>query len=172
MASGAFAKDIATLWTIGEKDGRSSEFALAPEGYKDFIEHDFGYEDKYFIAGWSETDKDFPYVLPGPVDTWGGTWRTSGWRTHEVNILFSLAEEPGKNEEFRLDLDLADFAKTFLPLVKITVTGEIVQKTQLEAEGFDVRKQRHPNRNEKIKDESSLKSDSENATPAEISLPL
>lgn len=172
LASGAFAKDIATLWTIGEKDGRSSEFALAPDGYKDFIEHDFGYEDKYFIAGWSETGKDFPYVLPGPVDTWGGTWPTSGWRTHEVNILFSLAEEPGKNEEFRLDLDLADFAKTFLPLVKITVNGEVVLKRQLEAEGFDVRKQRHPNLNEKIKDESSLKSDSENATPAEISLPL
>ena len=28
MASGAFVKDIATLWTIGEKDGRGDKFVI------------------------------------------------------------------------------------------------------------------------------------------------
>ncbi|MGN1232835.1 MAG: GH92 family glycosyl hydrolase [Candidatus Cryptobacteroides sp.] len=168
----ASASQEATLWSIGKQDGKSAEFALAPDKYRDFIENDFGYEDKYFIAGWSRADRDFPYVLPGPVDTWGGTWPTSGWRTHEVNILFSLDKVPGRNEEFRLELDLADFAKTFLPLVKITVNGDVVLKKQLEAEGFDIRKQRHPALNEKVVDEAYLINDCPDATPAGISLPL
>lgn len=172
MCIDATASQDATIWSIGKKDGKSSEFALAPDKYKGFIENDFGYEDKYFIAGWSSADRDFPYVLPGPVDTWGGTWPTSGWRTHEVNILFSLDKEPGRNDEFRLELDLADFAKTFLPLVKITVNGDVVLKEQLEAEGLDVRKQRHPALNEKITDEAYLINDCQDATPAVICLPL
>ena len=38
-----------TLWSLGEKDNSGAEFALAPDKFRDFIEHDFGYEDKYFI---------------------------------------------------------------------------------------------------------------------------
>lgn len=163
------AKDTAPIWSIGTKDGSSSEFALAPDGYKDFIEHDFGYEDKFFIAGYSAAGKDFPYILPGPVDTWGGTWPTSGWRTHEVNILFSLKNAPDPEQEFTLNVDLADFGKTFLPLVKIKANG-VAGKYQLEAEGHDLSKQRHPRQNEPVRDTLSLSCDRNDATPQRLSL--
>ena len=81
-----------TIWQIGKADGSANEFALAPGGFKKFLEHDFGFEDKFYLIGHSKVDHDFPYVLAGPADTWGGTWPTSGWRTNQVNILFSLKE--------------------------------------------------------------------------------
>lgn len=36
-----------TLWAIGKADNSAAEFALAPDGYKQFLANDFGYEDKY-----------------------------------------------------------------------------------------------------------------------------
>ena len=71
------------VWQIGQCDGSSSEFALAPDRYAQFVEQDFGYEDRYYLVGYSEAGRDMPYVLPGPDDTWGGTSPTAGWRTHE-----------------------------------------------------------------------------------------
>ena len=85
-----------TIWKIGNADQSSAEFALAPDKFKDFVAHDFGYEDKFFLIGHSKEKDDFPYVLPGPVDTWGGTWPTSGWRTNQVNILFGIKNAPPK----------------------------------------------------------------------------
>lgn len=43
----SWGKDV-TLWSLGQKDGTGAEFALAPDKFRDFIEHDFGYEDKFF----------------------------------------------------------------------------------------------------------------------------
>ena len=57
------------IWQIGEADNSASELALGPSGYKNFLAKDFGYEDRYFLVGNSKTDKDFPYVLPGPNDS-------------------------------------------------------------------------------------------------------
>lgn len=166
------ANDAHEIWSIGEKDSRSAEFALAPDGYQDFIAHDFGYEDKFFIAGYSSARTDFPYVLPGPVDTWGGTWPTSGWRTHEVNILFSLEDAPAADENFRLDVDLADFAKTFLPLVKISVNSKD-SKFQLDSPGYDIAKQRNPRQNEPVTDTLNLKNDLlKSSTPKNLSVDL
>ena len=34
------------LWAIGKADNSAAEFALAPDGYKQFLANDFGYEDK------------------------------------------------------------------------------------------------------------------------------
>ena len=62
------------IWGIGKADKSAKEFALAPGGFKKFIEHDFGFEDKFFLVGYSNEKNDFPYVIPGPVDTWGGTY--------------------------------------------------------------------------------------------------
>src|SRR5262245_19299066 len=88
----SFAQE--TIWKIGKADNSANEFALAPDKFRDFVKHDFGYEDKYFLIGRSKEEKSFPYVLPGPVDTWGGTWPTSGWRTNEINILFGIENVP------------------------------------------------------------------------------
>lgn len=79
-----------TVWQIGNNDNSVAGMALAPEGYKQFLANDFGYEDRYFLVGRSVVSKDFPYVLPGPDNEWGGTSWTAGLRTHEQNILFTL----------------------------------------------------------------------------------
>lgn len=95
------------LWQIGERDHSADEFALAPDGFADFLRHDFGFEDRYFLVGRSDPGEDFPYILPGPVDEWGGTWGTAGWRTHQINILFSLSNVSGRGV-CTLNIALAD----------------------------------------------------------------
>ena len=118
VASLASAK---VVWTIGRGDNSGADLAMGPSEYKKFLANDFGYEDRYYIIGTSVAKKDFPYVLPGPDDTWGGTWHTSGWRTHETNILFNVAKMPKKGE-FKLIVDLVD-ANPTRSLVKVTVNS-------------------------------------------------
>src|ERR1700754_3793443 len=93
-AANSSAQQKKAIWTIGKADHSGAEFALGPDRFKKFVAHDFGYEDKFFLIGHSDEKNDFPYVLPGPVDTWGGTWPTSGWRTSQVNILFGIKDMP------------------------------------------------------------------------------
>lgn len=122
------------VWEIGKNDNNASEFALGPDQYKKFLEKDFGYEDRDFLIGNSDIKKDFPYIIPGPNDTWGGTWGTSGWRTHEVNILFSLASVPA-NQKWKLVVDLLDNQQAG-SLVKVTVNNKS-KKFKLDAGGSD-----------------------------------
>lgn len=158
------------IWSVGKADHAASEFALAPNGFKNFVGHDFGYEDKFFLVGYSHEKNDFPYVLPGPVDTWGGTWPTSGWRTNQVNILFGIQYLPAKGN-FKLVIKLADYAKKFLPLVKVSVNGQD-EKIQLTAAGYDVAKQRYPRQNEPYIDTASLTGNLASATPKTLEIPI
>ncbi|HLR00934.1 MAG TPA: GH92 family glycosyl hydrolase [Sphingobacterium sp.] len=116
------AKGDHIIWKLGENDNNAKEFALAPDQYEKFVENDFGYEDRFFLVGKSILEKDFPYILPGPDDAWGGTGRTSGIRTHDVNILFGLEDVPS-NTDWKLIVDLVDNQKNGA-LVKITVNGK------------------------------------------------
>ena len=93
------------IWHIGQADDSNAEFALAPDAYNNFIEKDFGWEDRYYLIGYSNIKHDWPYVLPGPSDVWGGTWSTSGWRSHTLNILFGIEKKPGK-ADYDLIIDL------------------------------------------------------------------
>ncbi len=112
-----------TIWSIGKADHSSSGFALAPNGFKNFVGHDFGYEDKYFLIGYSKEKKDFPYVIPGPADTWGGTWPTAGWRTNEVNLLFGIDHMPADGQ-YKLVIKCLDYAKKFLPNIKVSINDQ------------------------------------------------
>ncbi|MCP4311563.1 MAG: hypothetical protein GY790_09905 [Bacteroidetes bacterium] len=112
-----------TVWQIGKADDRSGEFALAPDRFEEFLEYDFGWENRNYIVGYSKPDVDFPYVLPGPVNTWGGTWATSGWRTHMVNILFKLKEEPA-NAQWKLRVALTGNDSVQATMFKVTVNGK------------------------------------------------
>ena len=70
------------IWQIGEADNRAAGFALAPNDYKNFLEKDFGWEDRFFLIGQTDAKSEFPYVLPGPSDDWGGTGQLqAGGRT-------------------------------------------------------------------------------------------
>lgn len=164
-------QSVKTIWRIGEKDGSPEGFALSPDGYKDFIERDFGYEDKFFAVGWSDPAKDFPYVLPGPADTWGGTWSTAGWRTHCVNILFNLRREPRKSGDFILRIHLADHATKFLPLVKVSLNEKDL-KVQLGKEGVDLSSLPAPGTTEPVTDTLGISGDLSGASPATIEMPL
>lgn len=66
--------------------------------------------------------KDFPYVLPGPADHWGGTSYTAGIRTHVLNILFGMKEVP-ETDSWKLIIDLLDTHHEFPALFKITING-------------------------------------------------
>jgi len=112
-----------TLWQIGEADDSCSEFALAPDNYKKFIENDFGWEDKFYLVGFSNPEENWPCVLPGPTDKWGGTWSTSGWRSHTLNILFGIEKLPGKGE-WKLVVDIHDLNTEDKPVFKVLVNGK------------------------------------------------
>ncbi len=112
-----------TLWQIGTKDGKGNEFALAPSGYNAFIEKDFGWENKFFLVGWSDPKKSFPYVLPGVNDAWAGSCGASGRHIQHVYILFDV-EKKGAGREWTLYIDFADAHKNSAPLVKVSVNGK------------------------------------------------
>jgi predicted alpha-1,2-mannosidase len=159
-----------TIWSVGQADNSANEFALAPNGFKDFIGHDFGFEDKFFLIGYSKEKNDFPYVLPGPVDTWGGTWGTAGWRTNQVNVVFSLKSAPVLGE-YKLLIKLRNYGKKFLPYVKITVNDKD-EYVQLSADGYDVTKQPRPKLNEPLVDVDALNGNMATATPKTLEIPL
>lgn len=158
------------VWSIGTADRSAREFALAPDRFRDFLSADFGYEDKFYLVGHSDPAADFPYVLPGPTDTWGGTWPTSGWRTHQVNVLFGLDAAP-VGADYALEVDLADYAKEFLPMVKVSVNEQDL-KFQLDAPGRDLSKQRKPRLNEPVVDTLSITGDLGKATPRRLVIPI
>ncbi|WP_319591045.1 GH92 family glycosyl hydrolase [uncultured Draconibacterium sp.] len=109
------------VWEIGTNNNSSADLALGPSDYKNFLSKDFGYEDRYYLVGKSSPKTDFPYVLPGPDDNWGGTWGTAGWRTHEINILFGVKDLPAG--EWKLVIDLID-SNPDKSLVKVTINDQ------------------------------------------------
>jgi predicted alpha-1,2-mannosidase len=125
LAGGFSFAQTKVIWEIGKADNQSSGMALSPTGYKKFLEHDFGWEDRYFIVGYSKEEKDFPYVLPGPKDKWGGTAPTSGIRSHFINILFQLDKLPPQVQqaEAKLVIDLLGYNVNTPPLFKVSVNG-------------------------------------------------
>lgn len=118
-----------TLWQIGEKDNSAAEFALAPSGYAKFLERDFGWEDGTFIIGKSTAETDWPYALPGPEDSWGGTAPLAGWHAAVLNILFEIDQLP-KEGQWNLVINLLDISAEKPPLFKVVV-NEQSQEYQL-----------------------------------------
>lgn len=140
------------VWQIGEDNGSGAELALGPDGYERFLAHDFGYEDRYFLVGHSDAAKEFPYILPGPKDGWGGTGGTSGWRTHDIRVLFGLEKAP-KGGDLNLVVDLVD-VNSKGAVVKVRV-NDVERRFRLEG-GSD----------------AVLKGDTSHAVERRLSLPL
>lgn len=111
-----------TLWNIGTDNNSGEELALGPKDYKKFLSKDFGYEDRYYLIGQSKASEDFPYVLPGPKDTWGGTSGTAGLRTHQINILFGVDELPTQGNWYLL-VDLVD-SNTSKSVLKVSINDQ------------------------------------------------
>lgn|GEM_PF-87479 len=85
------------IWKIGEDDNQANDMALYPGSFEKFLEHDFGFEDRYFLIGKSDSQTEFPFVLPGPRNGWGGTGRTAGIRSHFITLSFELQGIPAFN---------------------------------------------------------------------------
>lgn len=113
---------MGVIWQIGNEDRSAAEFALAPSHYAQFLENDFGWEDRYYLVGKSNPAAHFPYVLPGPADRWGGTSGTAGIRTHVLNILFRM-KQVSDNGEMKLLINILDTHHTLPPYFKVTVNG-------------------------------------------------
>lgn len=111
------------IWQIGENNNSGSEFALAPNGYQEYIANDFGWEDKFYLIDTSDPQKDWPYIIPGISDTWGGTWGTAGWRSSTLNILFGVVDIPGAGN-WKLTIDVLDYNSKDLPLFKVNINGK------------------------------------------------
>jgi predicted alpha-1,2-mannosidase len=111
------------IWQIGQGDNSATEFALSPDNYEQFLDNDFGWEDKFFLIGFSNEKEDWPYVLPGPSDQWGGTWGTAGWRSHTLNILFGI-EKLSHRGDWSLIIDLVDNHHDNPPVFKVMVNGK------------------------------------------------
>ena len=106
------------IWQIGVPDGNTIEFSLSPSRYKDFLKYDFGWEDRFYLIGYSSSEKDFPYVLPGPEDSWGGTGPTSGIHTPVLNILFGI-NHFSQGGKLKLIIDVLDTHPEKPPVFKV-----------------------------------------------------
>jgi len=98
-----------SLWQIGEKNHSAAELALGPDGFRAFE------RDAFYVVGESMPAEDWPYVHPGPSDTWAGA------REHTFTILFGLKDTPsGKG---RLAVGLLDTHSVRPPTLFIQVNG-------------------------------------------------
>ena len=109
------------IWKIGEADNQATGLALAPGNYKEFLANDFGWEDQYFLIGYSKAEKNFPYVLPGPKDGWGGTAPTAGIRSHLSTVLFDLTNV-SPTSTFKLIIDLVGYNGENLLFLRLVLT--------------------------------------------------
>ncbi len=113
---------INTVWEIGKSDNSAQGMALYPDQYKNYIKNDFGFEDRFFLIGFHDPEKDCPYVLPGPENGWAGTGTTSGIRSHVQKIDFELSAFK-KNTHFKLSIDLID-TDSLPPYLKILINNK------------------------------------------------
>ena len=141
------------LWSIGESDGSASGLALAPDRYEEYLTEDFGWEDKFFLVGYSDPAVSFPYVLPGPADRWAGSSTWSGIRAQVANVFFDV-EKKGLGP-WKLVVDVVDANYNKPPVLKVTVNGQ-VRKFQLEP-GFG---------------DGSITGDYTKVRPAHLEIPL
>lgn len=112
----AQAAESQKLWQIGVMDGNDAELALAPDGADKFK------SDGLFVVGQSSAKTDWPYVHPGPADTWAGS------RSHTFTVLFGLKAQPPE-EECALRLALIDTHSQLPPKLRIEVNGKAFDRT-------------------------------------------
>jgi predicted alpha-1,2-mannosidase len=122
LAVSAQAETVPALWQIGKPDGSFAEFALAPGDYRRFLQQ-FGSPDHAYYIGLSKPESDWPYVLPGPLDTWAGSADNGRWdQMNTLPIGFVLEQAPAGGRCV-LTIDLCDTHPQHPPRLRITVNG-------------------------------------------------
>ena len=121
--AGRAAEPLNPLWQIGIADHRGAEFALAPTNYSSFLER-FGSPDRAYYIGLSKPDSDWPYLLPGPLDGWGGSSGNGRWdQMNTLPIGFTLEQAPAAGQ-CALIVDLCDARPGRPPRLRVTVNGQ------------------------------------------------
>ena len=100
------------LWQIGKVDNNTAEFAIGPDR-SNLYSVTFP-QGALFVAGQSEAKQDWPYIQPGPADTWAGS------KSHTFRILFGLKKAASEGE-CELVLDFVDTHSTQPPKLAIKV---------------------------------------------------
>ena len=119
----SLASHAETLWQIGETDRSAAEFALAPANYTAFLQQ-FGSPDRAYYVGISTPAGDWPYLLPGPLDGWGGSSGSGRWdQMNTLPIGFTLEQAPAAGP-CALLVDLCDTRPSRPPRLRVTVNGQ------------------------------------------------
>lgn len=114
------------LFEIGKQDNSAAEFALYPDNYTRFLAN-FGGE-KSFYVGHSTVGKHWPYVLPGPLDSWAGGGYWAGFHPrHFPSIYFNLDKTDGEGECF-LSFFFVGAYKSSPVKMRIEVNGHRFEK--------------------------------------------
>jgi predicted alpha-1,2-mannosidase len=122
LAGSAKAETVSALWQIGNSDGSFAEFALAPGDYRRFLQQ-FGSPDQAYYIGLSKPESAWPYVLPGPLDTWGGSGGNGRWdQMNTLPIGFVLEQAPASGRCV-LTIDLCDTDPQHPPRLRVTING-------------------------------------------------
>jgi predicted alpha-1,2-mannosidase len=100
-ASGLFAQSK-VLFEIGRQDGSAAEFALYPNQYDAFLAQ-FSGEKSYYV-GYSTPAKHWPYVLPGPLDSWGGGGYWAGYHPRHFPSVYFPVEKGSQRGNCSLSL--------------------------------------------------------------------
>lgn len=118
----ATGREIAT---IGSFDGRTLEFLLAPSDYASIPEK-FPEALIDFVQGVHDPSTDWPYLLPGPGDSWAGK------KPYRARWTVTLDSAPGQ------DLDLAVWLVDTTRLggiLRVSANGEAVTDIELPTGG-------------------------------------
>lgn len=115
-----------TLWHIGALDADYAEFASAGN-YQAFLSA-FPGEIAYAI-GTNSTEKDWPFIQPGPADAWAGS------RPHVFTLTFDLQEPP--TSACRLLLAFVSTHGNTPPAISVIVNGHSLDTVQLPQGGGD-----------------------------------
>ncbi len=112
------------LWEIGSVNQSAAEFALAQGEYARFLQR-FGSPDQPYLIGLSQPDRDWPCVLPGPLDAWAGSGQGGRWdQMNTLPIGFVLDTVP-TNGTCALVIHVCDAQSSEPPLLRATINGTI-----------------------------------------------
>jgi hypothetical protein len=110
--TGLAAGETKLLWQIGKADNDTAEFALGRDRSNQYSVT-FP-RDALFIAGQSDPKQDWPYIQPGPADTWAGS------KSHTFTILFGVKTAPTIGD-CELILDFVDTHSARPPKMQIKI---------------------------------------------------
>jgi predicted alpha-1,2-mannosidase len=109
------------LFEIGRQDNSASEFALYPN-QQDAFTANFGGEKSYY-AGYSSPGKHWPYILPGPLDAWGGGGYWAGYHPRHFPSIWFNVEKTTRQGHCELSLFFAGVNREHPAGIRLEVNG-------------------------------------------------